>query len=244
MATRARYTLIEARRETGAYDGRRFFTVRRTAWKYEFRVSTLEPTSITVVIEASATGNADDEFDVIHTAVLSVADQTTELLVGATRSGRDENARDTIMRARITTLVGSGDYTLEVLASSRLFDPEEDAPDLLLLSRTIQDFDDTESGEGRIRLVERAEADVLAFLRQRQDGDIPTVDLGSELAPDLLKEAIALQTAHVFQVDRIRDSRDAGAIPLVRDVGRYANGLEEILSPVLWGGTMPVMRHR
>lgn len=243
MPTRAVEPLLEPVRRTGTIEGFPFWTGRRTSWEFAFRPAVLEPTSIGVRIEASpARANDRADWQEIHEVVLSTTD---DVVISGTFSGRNVLSSDLVIRAYVYEVTGTGEYVLEVTGTARWFDPTDDADDLVLLPEHIQRFDDSSdsTGTGRERLVERAEADVITFLTGRA-GVMWGVDFESPIILETFKQAIARQTEHLFQIDRLRASRDAGSIQALKTLGQFSPALEATLSPVLHNGTMPVLRHR
>lgn len=242
MATRAVYRLLHTGRLTGPHDGHRFRTGGRTDWDFTFDVQALDGvTGLTVRIEASPTGNADAEYDTIHEAALS-AESTT--VVSSGFSGRAINARDVYVRAIVASVTGTGHYVLRVFGAARWLDPTDNSPDLLLLRRELRSWDDTGTGEGRVRLVERAEADVLQRLRQGVDGELRLADLNRTDALETMKQAIALQAEHLLKGEMLRQSRGPETAEAVARMPRYAPDLDRVLAGVMWAGTGSIWRGR
>lgn len=232
MSTRAVYRLLDTGRLTGTQDGHRFPTAGRTSWTLTFEVQTLDGvTGLTLAVEASPTGNADAEFETIHSAALS---STGETVVSSSFSGRAINARDVWLRGAVTSVTGSGHYAARIYAAAPFFDPEDGSADLLLLRREIRSYDDTGTGEGRTRLIERAEGDVLTRLRIGALGELKQANLTQSGALSTIKDAIALQTDHLMQREGLAQSRDPSARVSLREFPRYAPGLDTVLQPVLW----------
>lgn len=242
MATRAVYRLLDTGRLSGPQDGHRFQTGGRTAWTLTFEVQALDGlTDVTLAVEASPTGNADAEFDEIHaTTIASVS--TVSLSSGF--SGRAVNARDVWLRGAVTAVTGTGHYAVRIYASAPFFDPQDDSEDLLYLRRDVRSYDDTGSGEGRVRLVERAEADVLSKLRPGMLGDLKLADLSRQGSLVAMKEAVAEQAEHLHKRELLMMKNDAASAAELRQMPQYAPGLDQLLQPVMWNGSGPVWRGR
>lgn len=242
MATRAVYRLLDTGRLTGPHDGHRFRTGGRTAWEFTFDMSELDGiTDVTVRIEASPTGNVDSEYETIHETVLSSEATTT---ISTAFSGRDVTKRDVYIRGIVSAVTGTGHYVVRVFAASPWLDPTDDHPDLLYLRREIRSYDDTGTGEGRTRIVERAEADVMVKLRQGADGGLRLADLNRSGALETMKEAVAIQAEHLFKREMLMQSREPNSAEAAERMPRYAPTLDGTLTGVLWNGTGGVWRGR
>lgn len=242
MATRAVYRLLDTGRLSGPQDGHRFPTGGRTDWAFTFDVQALDGvTAVDVRIEASGTGNTDAEFETIHAATLS-AEATTFVESGF--SGRELASRDVWIRAVVASVTGTGHYAIRVFAAAPFLRPDS-TEDQLYLRREVRDYDDGAGvGQGRTRLVERAEADVLGRLRMRPDGGLPLADLTRTGALEAMKAAVAMQTEHLFKREMLTMSGNVQQNEAASKMAEYAPGLDDVLSPVMHAGLASVWMGR
>jgi len=223
MATAAVYSLFPLFERSGTTEGLSFETGRRTTWSVTLRVAQLASSgSVTVALEASPTGE-DDDWTSLSTfgGAKSSTGSTTITTAAEDFTVTD---RDRFLRAEVTA--ATGDYSIEVTASSAFLDPTVTA-DKALLSKELRNWSD-----GLTRTVERAERDVLGLLKHQDQAlaalGILDVDLHAYDAYGEIREMIAEQADWLgtrADLQRAALKGDGPAAVTLRGMGDRAPGL-------------------
>ncbi|MHC4647634.1 MAG: hypothetical protein ACYTBJ_19380 [Planctomycetota bacterium] len=225
------YILFGVSSRSSTEQGPTFDTTRRTRWTVTLRVSSLESGgSVAVKLEAAPTADDTDGYVTLYDFGTVSAEGTTtvysfEVEGAAADFSVDES--DLFIRGNITA--NTGEYVLEMTASSRFWDPDVDAhrEDLTKMLET--------SSNDLLRFMGRAERDVLRFLMLGLDGSSGALNINHSKhdAKDVIRLAIVAQGDWLAQREVLASSED----PEVRKECVRMRGLspaaEEMLDDVV-----------
>ncbi len=211
----ARYRLLPVLRFDGLWKGEIFEVGGRTKWNASLHVSRLSSgASVTVVLETSPTEEEQDFSTWKTFGAISVVG-TTDLIPSKDLSLT--TPRDVYMRANITAI--TGEAVCECMISSPFVDVTAD-DGLALLPQELREWKD-----GRDRIVERAERDVVGMiLRNPETGDLD-VDLTLPDAHDLIQREIALQAGHLHRRALLERSHEPSAMVTLREMTLLVPGM-------------------
>ena len=184
------YILLEMASRDGTQEGGIFHTTRRTRWELTLRVSSLEAGgSVAIQLEGGPTAD-EDGFSTLHDFGTVSAEGETVVHSYAIDQGEADfsmDESDLFMRGNVTANTGA--YVLELLASSRFWDPGVDAHREDLTKMLTGSKNDLE------RFMTRAERDVLRFLMLGLDGSDGTLNIKTSQhdAKDIIRLAVVEQ---------------------------------------------------
>lgn len=238
MSTAAVYTLLRMAERDGTLASDEdptegvFEVGGRTSWDFTITVSAFRggSDSVTVEVESSPTGEDEDSWEQVTDFDGS---KTTE---GETTKSVTLAAGEEYLRARVTSITGT--VWCEVTGSSRFLDPNSAGLNQWV-SKKVREYSD-----GKTRLIERAEQDVV----NRAVGTSPLGKLEADLtrpdALDIMRRAIAAQAEHQLQRELLQRSGDSSALVTLREMGELADELDDILQDILDDEGLHVWRGR
>ena len=198
------YILLEMASRDGTQEGGIFHTTRRTRWTVTLRVSSLESGgSVAVQLEGGPTAD-EDGFAILHDFGTLSSEATTvvhSFEVDQAEADFSMDESDLFIRGNVTA--NTGDYVLELLASSRFWDPGVDAhrEDLTkMLTASKKDLE---------RFMSRAERDVVRFLMLGLDGTDGTLNITDQHdAKDIIRLAVVEQGDWLAYREVLANSKD------------------------------------
>ena len=223
------YILFSMVSRDGTEESASFHTTRRTRWTITARVSGLESGgSLALALEGGPTADSDG-FATLHDfGTLSAEATTTVHSFKTDQAAADFSMDESDLFIRGSITANTGAYVLEMLATSRFWDPDVDAHREDLTKMLKAGSNDLE------RFMTRAERDVLRYLMLGLDGTDGTLNINNSIhdAKDIIRLAVVEQGNWLAHREVLANSKDyADRKDAVKNRG-LAPAAEEMLDEV------------
>ncbi len=209
------YVLLPLHRYDSVWEGSPFEVGDRTKWTLKLHLARISAGgSVTVIVEKSPTADDEDWQTLVTFGAQTVANDyqkvsTTDFTIAVNR--------DVYLRVRITDI--TGEAVLEVRAEAPFFDLTDNVH-LNLISKELREFSD-----GRPRLVESAEEEVIELLLVNEATGELDIDLTLPGASAAVRREVALQADHNRRREILGRSSEPSALVSLREMTRGVPGL-------------------